>query len=195
MEGRRRERSPKSALTHSRACKRDEIKAEDQLKGLRRGKSGMKTQRSTWKCGKVQDALGIEVSAMGSAEEVGNKLRSLLRWCYLPCTGMQDNRNTWSGVVDTPPWRWNNGRWGRFQEEEGGKGSLSRLPGRLERLGITKKYDSFGSEPRGYQQWIVEMMLVRCGVKSIWLGRRVGERGKTAKFIQSTAPMHVFTTW
>jgi hypothetical protein len=33
----------------------------------------------------------------------------------------------------------------------GGKCFLSRLPGRPERLAITKNYDSFGSERRGYQ--------------------------------------------
>lgn len=58
----------------------------------------------------------------------------------------------------------------------GGTGSLSRLPGRLERLAITRKYDSFGSEPRRYQEWVDGMMRGRCGVKSICLGRRVGER-------------------
>jgi hypothetical protein len=82
--------------------------------------------------------------------------------------------NTWSGVVDKLPWRWNDGRWGRFQEEEdGGKGSLSRLPGRPKRLAITKKYDSFGSKPRGYQNWTDGTLFVRCGWRDGW-----GEDGK-----------------
>lgn len=82
MEGRRRERSPKSAPTHLQACKRDEIRAETNWKNYEEGKSDIKDQRWEWECGQAQDALGIEVTAMGSADEMENKQWSLLRWCY-----------------------------------------------------------------------------------------------------------------
>jgi hypothetical protein len=44
-QGRKRDILPKSAPTHLRACKRDEIRAEDQLKELGRGQSDIETQR------------------------------------------------------------------------------------------------------------------------------------------------------
>jgi hypothetical protein len=54
-------------------------KSRRPIERIRKRQEWYRGSRGKWECGQAQDSLGIEVIAMGSAEEVGNKPWSLLR--------------------------------------------------------------------------------------------------------------------